>query len=138
MLKSAVFACACLFLTTLAAQQQHVTWTPTVDAPVLPGSVALIRVQGKIEPGWHLYSASSATGIPTSFKIGPDALIESTRIFQPPPKKAFDANFNAESETYEDGVTFLVAANIRKEAPAGAAELTISARYQTCTSTVCV
>src|SRR5579872_4587532 len=103
-----------LFLAScLIAQQQHVVWTPTVEpATAAPGSRILIRIEGKIESGWHLYSASSATGIPTSFKV--DGAVEDLRLFQPPPKKAFDPNFNAQSETYEDGVTFLLEATVRK------------------------
>ena len=30
------------------------------------------------------------------------------RVFQPPPQKAFDPNLNAETETYEGEVTFLL------------------------------
>ena len=130
-------AIAILLATTALAQQQHVAWTPSVDpATAAPGGKILLRFDGKIDPGWHLYSASSATGIPTSFKI--DGPVENARILQPPPRRAFDPNFNAESETYEDSVTFYVEAAVRKDAAAGAAGLKISARFQTCTATVCV
>jgi thiol:disulfide interchange protein DsbD len=65
-------------------------------------------------------------------------VVERARIFQAPPKRAFDPNFNAESETFEDGVTFVIETTLKKDAPAGAGELTVAARYQTCTATVCV
>ncbi len=131
------FAAALLLVFSAMAQQQHVVWTPSADpATAAPGSKILIRIEGKIESGWHLYSASSATGIPTSFKL--DGPVESSRIYQPAPKKAFDANFNAESETFEDNATFILEATLRKDAPAGPANLIIAGRYQTCTSTVCV
>jgi thiol:disulfide interchange protein len=131
------FAAALLLVFSAMAQQQHVVWTPTaLPATAAPGSKILIRIEGKIESGWHLYSASSATGIPTSFKL--DGPVESSRIYQPAPKKAFDANFNAESETFEDSATFILEATLRKDTPAGPANLTIAGRYQTCTSTVCV
>jgi thiol:disulfide interchange protein len=121
------------------AQQQHVVWTPSVEpAAAAPGGKVLVRIDGKIENGWHLYSASSATGIPTSFKIGPDTVVAATRLLQTPPHRAFDPNFNAESETYEGDAAFLVETTLRKDAPAGAQQLTIAARFQTCTSTVCV
>ena len=135
MLKSAALIC---LLAAAATAQQHVAWTPSVDPAAAPGATVTLRIEGKIENGWHLYSASSATGIPTSFKIGPDTIVESSRILQPPPKRAFDPNFNTESETYEDSVVFLIPVTIRKDAPAGPTGLTIAARFQTCTSTVCV
>ena len=130
-------AALAVLVASSALAQQHVVWTPSVDpAAAAPGAKILIRIEGKIEGGWHLYSASSATGIPTSFKIeGP---IDDLRTLQPPPKKAFDPNFNAESETYEDNVVFLLEGAVRKDAPAATVPLTISGRYQTCTSTVCV
>lgn len=128
-----------LWITCALGQQQHVAWTPTVEpASAAPGSKVLVRVEGRIESGWHLYSASSATGIPTSFKLGPETIVESTRTLQTAPKRAFDPNFNAESETYEDQTVFLVETTLRKDAPAGPADLTIAARFQTCTATVCV
>src|SRR4051794_6526274 len=83
------------------AQVSHVAWTLTSSA-VSDGKV-LVRAAGKIDPGWHLYSASSQAGIPTSFQVeGAD----SVRIFQPQPKTAFDKNFDANTETFEGDVTF--------------------------------
>src|SRR5579862_4193663 len=102
---AAVLALA--FASFARAQQPHVIWTPSIQpTTAAPGGKLLIRIEGKIESGWHLYSASSATGIPTSFQL--DGPVEGARIFQPAPKKTFDPNFNAESETYEDQVTFYV------------------------------
>lgn len=121
------------------AQQQHVVWTPSIEpATAAPGAKVLVRIDGKIESGWHLYSASSATGIPTGFQIGPDSVVASTRTLQTPPHRDFDPNFNAESETYEGDVAFLVETTLRKDAPAGAQQLTLAGRFQTCTSSVCV
>jgi len=57
---------------------------------------------------------------------------------QPPPKRAFDPNFNAETETYEGDVVFLVELQLKKDAPAGPAELKVSGQYQTCNDRQCV
>src|SRR5947209_2798235 len=107
-----------LFASLALAQPQHIQWTLTAEpAAAAPGGTVLIKVAGKIESGWHLYSASSATGLPTSFKIGPESVVASTRTFQPPPKRAFDPNFNAESETYEGDVAFIAEVRLKNDAP---------------------
>ena len=122
-----------LLLTALCAaaawgQAQHVEWTLTA-APSSDGRV-LVRADGKIEPGWHLYSASSAAGIPTSFTVGG----ESAKVFQPAPKKQFDKNFDTDTETYEGDVSFIAEAAVQN--PPRAVDVKI--RYQTCNDTQCV
>lgn len=118
---------------------QHVAWTLSAEPSVVaPGGTVLVRAAGKVESGWHLYSASSSEGIPTSFQVGPDAVVERVRTLQPPPKKAFDPNFGTDTETYEGDVTFLLEVHLKKDAPAGAAQLEIKSRYQTCSDTQCV
>ncbi|HUB33799.1 MAG TPA: cytochrome c biogenesis protein CcdA [Bryobacteraceae bacterium] len=121
------------------AQAQHVNWTISASDPSTPpGGTVLVKAAGKIDPGWHLYSASSPAGIPISFQAGPDALVESTRLLQPPPKRAFDPNFGSDTETYSGDVAFLLEVHLRKEAPAGPQQLDLKARYQTCNDTQCV
>ena len=131
---------ALLLLAAGASAQgpQHVVWTiePPPTAP--PGGKVLARINGNVEAGWHLYSASSPAGIPTSFKVGPASMVELVRVLQPKPKKSFDANFNSDTETFEGPVAFLVELALAKDAPAGPAELAVSIRYQTCNATTCV
>jgi thiol:disulfide interchange protein len=122
---------------TTFAQVQHVTWTLTAD-PGAPGGKALLHAAAKVDPGWHLYSASSPAGIPTTFQIGPDSLIGGTRTFQTPPKRAFDKNFGSDTETYEGAAAFLVELPLKKDMPPGPAELAVKIRYQTCNDTQCV
>jgi thiol:disulfide interchange protein len=119
--------------------EEHVKWNLQVEpGTVAPGAKTLVRVEGAIDAGWHLYSASSAAGIPTSFQVGPDSVVAGTRVLQPKPKRAFDSNFNLETETFEGTVAFLLEANVKKDAPAGAAQISVSSRFQTCSDTVCV
>ncbi|MGP8243272.1 MAG: cytochrome c biogenesis protein CcdA [Bryobacteraceae bacterium] len=116
----------------------HAHWTVAFDpAAAAPGGKALARITARIDPGWHLYSASSAAGIPASFQFtGP--VIESTRLFEAQPKRAFDANFNAEAETYAGEAGFAVEASLRQDAPAGPVEIAVNGRFQTCSDTQCV
>jgi len=110
------------------AQVSHVTWTVTGETG---GSKALLRAAGKVDPGWHLYSASSPAGIPTSFQIAGAGQV---RVFQPAPVKAFDKNFGADTETFEGEVTFLIEAKLNQPTTS----LDLKARYQTCNDTQCV
>ena len=122
-----------------AAAQQHVQWTAVADpATSAPGGVGIIRVHAKIDPGWHLYSASSPAGLPASFQIAANPVVEGMRIYQSPPKRAFDPNFDTDTETYENEAQFALALALKKDAPVGAAELPLTVRYQTCNDRQCV
>src|SRR5579863_2393496 len=73
----------------LSQPPQFAHWTPQTDPPsAAPGGHALIRMPAKIDPGWHLYSASSPSGIPASFKLGQNNIVERVRVFQPKPHRA--------------------------------------------------
>lgn len=123
----------------LFAQDQHVTWKLTVEPPAAPpGANVLVRMAGHIDNDWHLYSMSTPAATPTKFQLAPSPAIAKFRALQPPPKRAFDANFNSDTETYEGDVTFLLELELQKDAPPGAVELTFSARYQTCNPKMCV
>ena len=123
----------------IAAQDQHVAWKLSVEpAAAAPGGKVLVRMAGHIDEGWHLYSMSTPAAIPTSIKLAPSPAIAAFRALQPPPTRAFDANFNSDTETYEGDVAFLLELEVKKDAPAGAAQLSFSARYQTCNPKMCV
>src|ERR1700730_12491053 len=86
----------------LPQKAQHAVWTLSVEpASVAPGGKALLKMAGRIDEGWHVYSASSPGAIPTKIQLAPNAAVEKYRLLQPPPKRAFDSNLNSETETYE-------------------------------------
>jgi thiol:disulfide interchange protein DsbD len=119
-----------------AFAQDRVAWSvETETGAVAPGGLAVLAASAQILPGWHLYSASSPGGIPASFQVEPGKLV---KVFQPPPKKAFDKNLNAESETYEGQVQFLLEVKLPDDAQPGPAALIVKARFQTCNDTECV
>jgi len=128
-----------LLIAGCGAAQQHARWTAAADPPsARPGGAALVRVTAAIDPGWHLYSASSPAGLPASFQFAPNAVVERTRVFQIPPKRAFDSNFNAETETYEGEAKFVLDLKLKADTPPGPAELPLAIRYQTCNDRECV
>jgi thiol:disulfide interchange protein DsbD len=127
-----------LFTPSVFAQDQHVTWT-VMSSPekAAPGAKLLVRIDGKIEPGWHVYSMSTPGATPTRFTVTGSA-VDSVRPLQPAPKRSFDPNFNAETESYEGEVAFLLEVSLKKDAAAGPAELSLAARYQACNDRSCV
>ena len=137
-MKPAIFA---LFLLArgLFAQDQHVTWKLSVEPPTAPpGGKVLVRMAGRIEEGWHLYSMSTPAAMPTKIQLAPNPAVARFRALQAQPKRTFDANFNADTETYEGDVAFLLEVELKKDAPSGPTELSLSARYQTCNPKMCV
>ena len=75
---------------------------------------------------------STPAATPTTILLADNPVVERYRVLQPPPKRTFDPNFNSDTETYEGQVAFLLELEIEKNAPAGPAQLTVNARYQTC------
>jgi thiol:disulfide interchange protein DsbD len=122
-----------------AQPDQHVQWSLALEpgsAP--PGAKVLARLTGRIDPGWHLYSMSTPAATPATILLADNPVVKRYRALQPPPKRSFDPNFNSDTETYAGQVAFLLELEIEKNAPAGPAQLTVNARYQTCSDKQCV
>jgi thiol:disulfide interchange protein DsbD len=122
-----------------AAQQNQVRWSAEVEpAKAPPGATVLLKLKGAIEPGWHLYSMTTAAAIPTKVQLTPAEAVQSFRVLQPKPKRAYDPNFQLDTETYEKQVVFLIETALKQDAAAGEVELTASVRYQVCNDTMCI
>jgi thiol:disulfide interchange protein len=132
---------AVMLLAGSARAQNQVEWALTLEpAKAAPGGKVLARLHGKIASGWHLYSLSTPKGgpIPTTIRSVDAASVESQRIFEPKPKRAFDPNFNLDTETYEGDVVFLLDIALKKDAPAGPVEIGAEVRYQVCSDKLCI
>ncbi len=122
-----------------AQKADQVKWDLSLEpVSAAPGSKVLARMVGHIDAGWHMYSLSTAAAIPTTIQLAPNPVVERFRVLQPPPTRAFDPNFNSDTETFRDQVTFIVELELKKEAPAGLADVSVTARYQTCNDKVCI
>jgi thiol:disulfide interchange protein len=137
------FGCLLVALSCAHAQSigsNQVKWSLAVEpAAAAPGSKVLARMTGQIDPGWHLYSLSTPGAIPTTISVAPNPAIDQKfRTLQPPPHKAFDPNFQAATETFEKQVAFFVELDVKKDAPKGPQDLSVTARYQTCNDKVCI
>jgi len=126
-------------LPALAQGPNNVQWSLTLEpASAAPASKVQARLEGRIDPGWHVYSMSSAGAIPTTIKLAANAVVQKARVFQAPPKKAFDPNFQLDTETYEGSAVFLLELQLKPDAAAGASEISAEVRYQTCNDKVCI
>ncbi|MCS6951238.1 MAG: cytochrome c biogenesis protein CcdA [Bryobacterales bacterium] len=132
----------CGVVAPLGAQRlDPVKWSLSLEPPVVPpGAKVLARLVATIEPGWYLYSLSTPAGgpIPTTLKLADHPAIARYRVYQPPPKRKFDPNFNLDVEAYENKVEFLLEVELSSEAPAGPLELAAQARYQACDAKQCL
>src|ERR1035441_706453 len=126
-------------LPAFAQGPNNVKWTLMLEpAAAAPGSKVMAHLEGQIDAGWHVYSMSSAGAIPTTIKLAANAAVEKVRVFQAPPKKAYDPNFQLDTETYEGSAVFLLELQLKPDAPAGASEISAEVRYQTCNDKVCI
>src|SRR5690348_17118077 len=124
-----------LLASTAFAQTEkfnHVQWTLTFDQPAAPGAVVLGRLDATVDPEWHMYSLTTPPGpIPTTITTQNSPAVEKFTIFEPPPIRKFDPNFNADTETYEGRQTFLARIQLKKDLAAGPVSITFVPRYQT-------
>jgi len=123
----------------LAQGPNNVNWTLSLQpASAAPGTKVLARLEGQLDSGWHVYSMTSAGAIPTTIKLAANPALEKVRVFQSPPKKAFDPNFQLETETYEGSAVFLIELQLKPDAPPGVSEISAEVRFQTCDDKVCI
>jgi thiol:disulfide interchange protein DsbD len=118
----------------------HVQWTLTFDqASAAPGAIVLGRLEARVDPEWHMYSLTTPPGpIPTTIKLTDSSAVAQLTLFEPPPVRKLDPNFNADTETYEGAQTFLARIQLKKDLQPGPVTLTFEPRYQTCSSTQCI
>jgi len=106
----------------------HVEWTATAVSP------DLVKLDARIDSGWHMYSLTTPPGpIPTTIKLVESPAATSVAIFEPPPIRKFDSNFNAETETYEGTQIFYARLDLSQDAT-----VTFEPRYQTCSASSCI
>lgn len=128
-------------LTSNAFAQDPVKWTLASDtAKAAPGAKVVLKLTATLEDGWHLYSLTTPKGGPirTTASLAENPAIESAKLYQPKPERKFDPNFKIDTETFAKEIVFWIEAQVKKDAPAGPADLTAQVRYQTCSSTMCL
>lgn len=124
-----------------AATPDPAKWSLELDpARAAPESKVVGRLQAQIEPGWHVYSLTTPKGgaNPTRITVAPNPVVDGARIFQPTPKRAFDPNFNVDTESFEGAAVFLLEMSLKEDAPPGVADIVVDLRYQVCNDKTCI
>ncbi|MFN0122986.1 MAG: protein-disulfide reductase DsbD family protein [Blastocatellia bacterium] len=132
----------CLLAVTGQAQKTNpVSVTATVEpAQVKPGGRAKLIVSVNIQAPWHVYSlAQKKPPIAAELSLAEGSGFSADgKIVVPKAKKAFDPNFQIETETYEGAVTFTIPVKASDTATPGAQKLIAKFRYQACNEEQCL
>jgi hypothetical protein len=126
----------------VAAQERPVVWSVLAPTTAIPrGAVVIVHLTARIDGGWHMYSLTQGPGGPVPAKITvpagqPFTLADTVK--GPAATKRFDPNFGLNVETYDAQATFAVPIRVAADAPRGPANIALSARFQTCTATLCL
>ena len=106
-----------------------------------PGEKFSVRLSASINSGWHMYSITQPAGGPTTTVIKIPAAQPFSldgQVSGPSPHVAYDANFEMNTETYEESAAFIVPVAVAKNASAGDQKLTVDVRFQVCNDTMCM
>jgi thiol:disulfide interchange protein DsbD len=123
------------------AAEDPVQWTLTLEpSKAPPGSHVLAKFSATIQPGWHLYSLTTPKGgpIPTTSSLADSPVMSGFKVYQPKPERKLDPNFGIDTETFAEQVTLLFDVELKKDAPAGPADITAQVRYQCCNDKSCL
>ena len=126
-----------------ASAQTPIHWSVT-QAPktsVAAGKTFDVQLTAEVDQGWHLYALNEPSGGPealvlTVAKGGPFSL--GGAIVEPEPKRAFDPNFNLETQFHEERATFTVPVAVAAGTASGRYSLVVEAAYQTCNDRFCL
>ena len=107
---------------------------------VKPGAAITVVVTGQPDPGWHLYALEEPTGGPVATEV---ALAEGDpadllRVEESKPKVLPDANFGKPTGFFDGPADFALHLRVLKGTPAGASQLRVLVRYQSCNDRVCL
>ncbi len=127
-----------------AKGSQPVAWEAEVarQTPSSDGtSLVDVRLKGKIEDGWHVYSLTQKLGGPTplSVKVDPSTLLSiDSSVTGPTPQRALDPNFGVETETYAGAPEISVPIRVSSEALKSGKPIEVKVRSQACSDKLCL
>ena len=123
-----------------AQKLDPIQWTLTSDISKAPaGSSVPLHLKATFQEGWHLYSLTTPKGgpIPTTAELAENPAVKDAKLYQPPPIRQFDKNFNLDTETFEKQVDLPLTAALAPDSK-GSVELTANVRYQACNDRQCL
>ncbi|MGH9456405.1 MAG: redoxin family protein [Thermoanaerobaculia bacterium] len=124
------------------AAAKPVRWSAAaVPSSAAPGAPAEIRVEAKIDEGWHIYSITQPEGgpIPTEVTLLESNVLESTGpVTQSAFERERDAAFDMDVESFSGAARFELPVKIRETAPAGEQLARVRVSYQACNGRICL
>lgn len=129
-------------LAGLISAQGEVNFTIIPPGQAAPaGSIAGLRIDADIAPGWHLYAMDIPPGgpIPTSFKVVEDEVFSpGGEALQSEPVSWFDENFDMETNYFQGSAEFTVPVRVAESAVPGDYELIIKVEFMLCNDSTCL
>ena len=125
-----------------ASAQDKVEWSVNGPEKTLkPGEKFAVTLIAKIADGWHMYSFTQPSGGPSTSQatLSPEQPFKlSGSISGALPHKAYDPNFEMETESYEGLANFSLPLAVGANAPSGTQNVAIEVRFQVCNETTCL
>ncbi len=120
------------------APRSPVAWQ--VAPPKAVGATLKLTLQGRLDPGWHLYALEEAADgpIPTTITLAEGDPAELLQVTEAKPRTARDPAFNAPTRFFDATAAFHLRLVPAKTAPAPGAAVHILVRYQSCNGEVCL
>jgi len=137
---SLAFGLLAALAATYGQKLDPIQWTLTSNVAKAPaGSTVPLHLKATFQEGWHLYSLTTPAGgpIPTTAALADNPAIKGSKLYQPPPNRQLDKNFNLDTETFEKEVDLPLTAELAPDAK-GSVELVANVRYQACNDRQCL
>ncbi len=110
-------------------------------AQVKPGEKAKVLITAKVDDGWHIYGLNQPAGgpRPTKVALGEGSMLTAAGpASQPKPKRVFDPNFQIETETFDNSVTFTLPVTVNTDAAPGPQKIIAKITFQACDEQQCL
>ncbi len=110
-------------------------------AQVKPGDKAKVLITAKVDAGWHIYGLTQPAGGPRPTKVvlaDGSVLTAAGQATQPKPKRVFDPNFQIETETFDNSVTFTLPVTVNADATPGPQKIIAKITFQACDEQQCL
>ena len=126
-----------------ARAQDPIHWSLALSSkgPAMPGKPIEATLTARIDKGWHLYALEEPVGGPLPTVIvmaAPKPFALAGPVSAPPGTRAFDPNFNLETEYYEEQVSFSLPLKVLADTPLGRHKLQVTASWTTCNDRLCL
>jgi len=142
-----LFAISAGFLTACSPDRPAAAQTPVVwmiaplHGALKPGATANLRIEARIEDGWHIYSITQPAGGPVATRITfpTGQTFESAGNPKPSvqPGVAYDEAFHMNVELYEKAASFTVPVRRAGATITAPDSVHVNVRYQVCNASLC-